>query len=82
MAGVLVGRREDRDTDAHEEVHGGTRGEDDRLQAQEGSLGGNPPAQHLGLGLVASRSTRQSISGPQATQQVGLCYGSLGKPTR
>ena len=39
MAGVLVGRREDGDTDAHEEVHGGTRGEDDRLQAQEGSLG-------------------------------------------
>lgn len=46
---------------------GGTRGEDDHLQAQEGSLGGNPPGKHLSLGLVASRSVRQSISAPQAT---------------
>ena len=50
--------RRDWDTDAHKDDCVRTRGEDDRLQAQEGGLRGNQPCQHLGLRLLASRSAR------------------------
>ena len=82
MAGFLVGRREDGDTDAHEEVHGGDTG---RWWPSPGP-GGMPWRKYTQptpwSQTPASRSTRQSISVPQATQHVGLCYGSLGKPIR